>query len=90
MDENGQVVMRMTGIAVPDKLNTGDVEVCGTCGGITISGIYEMREPSELPLLDVEDTTNPEDDDDYDPTSFRVNLINFYGENEDDEEDDEG
>lgn len=87
MDENGQVVMRMTGIVVPDKVNTGDVDVCGLCGSITIAGIYQLQDPEDISLLDLQD---PEEDnyknDEYDPTMFRVSLADYEDDDEDQDE----
>jgi hypothetical protein len=36
--------MRLKGIDVPQKVNTGSVESCVNCGQITISGIFELRD----------------------------------------------
>lgn len=72
MDESGQVLMRMTGIIVPQKLNDGSVELCSNCGSITVSGIFEFKSPSEIQYLDVEDENN--EDDDEDPTVFVISL----------------
>ena len=37
--------MRLTGVDVPVKVNTGAVEVCTNCGNITVAGIFEMQDP---------------------------------------------
>jgi hypothetical protein len=37
--------MRLKGVDIPQKYNTQTVEVCSQCGKITISGIYELRDP---------------------------------------------
>lgn len=37
--------MRLTGVDVPVKVNTGAVEVCSNCGNITVAGIFEMQDP---------------------------------------------
>jgi hypothetical protein len=34
--------MRLKGVDVPLKHNTGAVETCHLCGELTISGIYEL------------------------------------------------
>ena len=52
MDANGQIVMALKSVEVPTKYNTESVEVCADCGGITVAGIYELRNP--------EDVENPE------------------------------
>jgi hypothetical protein len=45
MDNKGDILMRLTGVDVPVKVNTGAVEVCTNCGNITVAGIFEMQDP---------------------------------------------
>ncbi len=45
MDSKGDILMRLTGVDVPIKVNTGAVEVCSNCGNITVAGIFEMQDP---------------------------------------------
>ncbi len=45
MDSSGDILMRLTGVDVPVKVNTGAVEVCTNCGNITVAGIFEMQDP---------------------------------------------
>ncbi len=45
MDSSGDILMRLTGVDVPVKVNTGSVEVCTNCGNITVAGIFEMQDP---------------------------------------------
>lgn len=45
MDDEGNILMRLKGVDVPQKFNTQAVEVCSQCGNITVSGIYELRDP---------------------------------------------
>lgn len=77
VDSYGQVVMRLTEIIIPPKVNTNKLEVCEECGGITIAGIYELKTVKEL-----EERKNS---DEYsywreeDPTSF---ILNLYPESE--------
>lgn len=52
IDEKGRVMMRLTGVDVPTKINTGSVEVCAACGSITVSGIYDMKDPASVDFLD--------------------------------------
>jgi hypothetical protein len=73
VDQHGRVIMRLTEIVVPSKVNTDIVEICEECGGITVAGIYELRNP--------EDAKNRDEDGDYkywdtndDPTSFILDL----------------
>jgi len=44
IDGSGNILMRLKGIDVPQKVNTGSVESCVNCGQITISGIFELRD----------------------------------------------
>lgn len=44
IDDSGNILMRLKGVDVPQKVNTGSVEVCSVCGKITISGIFELRD----------------------------------------------
>jgi hypothetical protein len=45
IDDTGNILMRLKGVDVPQKVNTGSVESCSVCGGITVSGIFELRDP---------------------------------------------
>ncbi len=59
--------MRLKGVDLPNKANTGSVEICAMCGSITVAGIYEMKLSSEVYFLeqqtpDFEVNINPEDD----------------------------
>lgn len=57
MNDNGEILMRLTGVDVPDKVNTESVETCCMCGCFTVAGIFEMRIPTEVYFLE----TNEED-----------------------------
>jgi hypothetical protein len=48
MDDTGNILMRLVGVDVPIKINNGTVEVCGLCGGLTISGIYEFKSSEDI------------------------------------------
>lgn len=48
MDDVGSILMKLVGVDVPIKINSGTVEVCGLCGGISISGIYEMMDKKDV------------------------------------------
>lgn len=78
MDEDGQILMRLTGIDVPEKVNTDSVDVCCDCGSITIAGIYEFRNPETLnfPPDSQESEENSVFEND-DPTSFTFSLKDF-------------
>lgn len=77
MDSAGRIVMHLTGVEVPKKYNTGTVELCGDCGGITISGIYDLRKPEDVNYIDDDllDDLNEEIYDD--PTRF---ILSLYSE----------
>lgn len=47
VDDMGNILMRLKGVDVPIKYNTGQVETCSECGEITIAGIIENEERSE-------------------------------------------
>lgn len=62
MDNQGNILMRLKDVQVPNKYNTGTVEICRTCNKVTIAGIYEMVTKdvtfgfgSFAEMLDVED-----------------------------------
>lgn len=48
MDETGNILLKLVGVEVPQKVNTGEVEVCCMCGAITICGIYEFKDPTKV------------------------------------------
>jgi hypothetical protein len=52
MDEQGHILMKLNGVDVPEKLNTGSVETCCMCGGITVAGIFEMMNPLDVYFLE--------------------------------------
>ena len=52
MDDTGNILMRLVGVDVPVKVNNGTVEVCCMCGGLSISGIYEMKDPEAVYFTD--------------------------------------
>lgn len=45
VDDEGNVKLRLIGVDVPNKYNTQTVEICSQCGKITVSGIFELRDP---------------------------------------------
>jgi hypothetical protein len=45
MDDKGNMILRLKGIEVPVKMNTGETENCSACDKITIAGIYQFVEP---------------------------------------------
>ena len=44
MDGHGNIKMALSGVDVPQKINTGSVETCSGCGKITIAGIFDVKE----------------------------------------------
>lgn len=52
MDQTGSIIMKLIGVDVPIKVNNGSVEVCCTCGGLTVSGIYELKSKDEVDFTD--------------------------------------
>lgn len=52
MDNTGNILMKLVGVDVPVKVNNGTVEVCCMCGGLSISGIYEMKDPDKVYFID--------------------------------------
>lgn len=48
IDSTGNILLKLKGVDVPEKVNTGSVEVCHYCGKITVSGIYEMKDPTVI------------------------------------------
>lgn len=55
MSEDGNVLMKLIGVDVPHKINNGEVEVCCMCGSLTISGIYEFKDPAQVYFSDSDD-----------------------------------
>ena len=41
VDDTGNILIRLKGVDVPIKYNTGQVETCSECGEITVAGIIE-------------------------------------------------
>ena len=76
MDERGNIVMRLTGVDMPKKVDIEAVEVCEYCGSITVAGIYEMMAPD---MLENEDRTMTRDE----ATSFIFSI----GESDKNDED---
>lgn len=48
MDQDGNILMKLVSVEVPDKKNTSEPDTCSRCGNLTISGIYKMSDPSVL------------------------------------------
>lgn len=52
MDQEGNILMKLKDVEVPEKINTKVPEVCSDCGEITVSGIYDMKDPSLAMFLE--------------------------------------
>jgi hypothetical protein len=48
MDQEGNILIKLVGVDVPTKRNTGAADICSRCGELTIAGIYEMSDPTSL------------------------------------------
>jgi len=48
MDEGGNILMKLVDVEVPEKKNTGKPDTCSQCGDLTIAGIYELSDPTDL------------------------------------------
>ncbi len=46
--DDGSLVSKLVAIAVPDDLETGLVNICATCGDITIVGIYSEIDEDDI------------------------------------------
>ena len=60
MDAKGKILMRLTGVDVPEKVNNGNVEVCVVCGGLTVAGIFELKLTSEVYFFENQDFSSLE------------------------------
>lgn len=52
MNESGSILMRLSGVDIPELIEVGSVEICCMCGSVTIAGIYNMMNPKEVYFLD--------------------------------------
>ncbi len=69
MDDHGNIKMALSGVDVPQKINTGSVETCHSCGKITVAGIFDVKE-QKIIFNAEEDFEAPEDDE----------VSDYYGE----------
>jgi hypothetical protein len=67
--DDGSLVSKLVAVTVPEELTTGQINVCATCGEITVIGIFaEMDEEDvhyEVDPLDVVDLNIWNEDEDY-------------------------
>lgn len=52
MDEKGRIMLRLTGVGMPEMVGAESVEVCCMCGELTVVGIYVLRDPDIVPFPD--------------------------------------
>lgn len=48
VSEDGKLVARLASVAVPIELTTGEVNICCTCGEITVVGIFVEKYENEV------------------------------------------
>jgi hypothetical protein len=46
--EDGSLVAKLTSVSVPLKLEVGSINVCCTCGDVTIVGIYAEKNVDDV------------------------------------------
>jgi len=55
VNEYGNILVRLKNVEVPEKVNTGNVEICFSCGNLTVAGIYELKDLSSIHYIDQSD-----------------------------------
>lgn len=45
MDREGNILMKLINVEVPKKINTRKPDICSECGEMTVSGIYDIKDP---------------------------------------------
>ena len=73
MDEFGGVILKLLGVDVPQKVNTGSVEICCMCGAVTVCGIYEFKDPEKVYFTGDSGQT----------PQFELELSDYYFDEED-------
>lgn len=66
--DDGSLVSKLTAVTVPERLKTGQINVCARCGDITVVGIYSEMEEDEVQ---------------YDVEPLNVEDLNIWTEDED-------
>lgn len=46
VDSTGNILMKLKGVDLPDKVSFGSVETCSDCNKLTVAGFYEVRDSS--------------------------------------------
>lgn len=62
VDEDGNIVSRLSGIAIPESLIPGKVHICCMCADLTIVGLFVERDPESVPYVSEEIELNDWDD----------------------------
>lgn len=78
IDSTGNILIKLVGIEVPQKTNTGSVEVCCSCGSITVAGIFEMKNPKTVNFTKEEKANE-----------YEYDLTHSFLDSEEDPEDEE-
>ncbi len=45
IDAEGNILLKLKSIDVPEKVNTGEPDACYKCGSVTIAGIFAFKDP---------------------------------------------
>lgn len=45
IDAEGNILLKLKSIDVPEKVNTGEPAACYECGNVTIAGIFTFKDP---------------------------------------------
>lgn len=48
VSETGELISKLIAVAVPEYLQLGNVNVCCTCGDVTVVGIYAEKEEEDV------------------------------------------
>lgn len=78
MDDHGNIKMALSGVDVPQKINTGSVETCSVCGKITIAGIFDVKEHRIVFGVETQSEQVVYEEDDHEDE-----LGGYYGEDRD-------
>lgn len=77
MDETGNILLKLVGVEVPQKVNTGEVDICCMCGAITVCGIYEFKDPEKVYF-----TNETENEFELEMTEYDFDAFNGFPDEE--------
>lgn len=77
MDETGNILLKLVGVEVPQKVNTGEVDICCMCGAITVCGIYEFKDPEKVYF-----TNETENEFELEMTEYDFDTFNGFPDEE--------